>query len=109
MADSGQNDVDLVYSIEYFLYFSLAIFPISVFIGSTSKRTMSFLEHLLVNSLGGAEADVSEASPLGRPGQDWAKRFFSAVVTVVDDCMVPDLFWQDLQDQVDCSSPEAKR
>ena len=70
---------------------------------------MSFLEHLLVNSLGGAEADVSEASPLGWPGQDWAERLVSAVVAVVDDCVVPHLFWQDLQDQVDCVSPEAKR
>ena len=101
MTDSGQNAVDLVYSIEYFLYFSLAILPISVFLGATSKRTMSFLEHLLVNSLGGAEADVSEASPLGWPGQDWAERLLSAVVAVVDDCMVPHLFLQDLQDQVD--------
>ena len=70
---------------------------------------MSFLEHLLVNSLGGAEADVSEASSLGWPGQDWAERLFFAVVAVVDDCMVPHLYWQDLQDQVDCVSPEAKR
>ena len=88
---------------------SLAILPISVVLGSTSKRTMSFFEHLLVYSLGGAEADVSEASPLGWPGQDWAERLLSAVVAVVDDCMVPHLFWQHLQDQVDGVSPEAKR
>ena len=57
----------------------------------TSKGAAVFLEHLLVNSLGRTKPNIGETFPFSRPRQNWSKRLFSAVVAVMNHCIVPHL------------------